>query len=80
MLDYHDLKFLYRGTRNDTSLYIERLNCNKEFYIFESYFSNEGINNHLHITPFYGDYELVYYDIFNGSNITNLFVPKKQSK
>ena len=76
MLDYHDLKFIYGGTRNDSSLYIERLNCNKDFYIFESYFNNEGINNHLHITPFYGDYELVYYDIFNGSNITSLFVPK----
>jgi len=80
MLDYHDIKYIYGGTRNDSSLYIERLNCNKDFYIFESYFKAEGINNHLHITPFYGDFELVYYDIFNGSNITNLFVPKNTVK
>jgi len=80
MLDYHDLKFIYGGTRNDSSLYIERLNCNKDFYIFESYFNNEEINHHLHITPFYGDFELVYYDLLNGSNITNLFVPRNTVK
>ena len=76
MLDYHDLKFIYEDTRDDSSIYIERINCNKDFYIFESYFNNEGINSHLHITPFYGDFELFYYDMFNGSNITDLFIPK----
>ena len=70
-LDDHDIKSYYGDKRKDISLYIERLNCTKDFYIFESYESTS--NSHLFITPFYGDYKMVYYNKFLGPNITDIF-------
>ena len=77
-LDYHDIKFFNSISRTETSLYIERLNCKNDFYIFESYFKKENNYNHLHTIPYYGDYNLVYYDKFNGNEISDLFKPYKE--
>ena len=76
-LDDHDIKYLYGDTRNETSFYIERLNCNKDFYIFETYKDYKN-DYHLHIIPFYGDYNMVYYDTFIGLNLTDIFKPNDE--
>ena len=77
-LDDHDIKSYYGEKRNDISLYIERLNCTKDFYIFESYESTS--NYHLFITPFYGDYKMVYYNKFLGPNLTDIFRPNNEKE
>ena len=80
MMDYHDIKYFYSLSRNDTSMYIERLNCKKDFFIFENYYKYEKtyFNYHLHILPYYGDYELVYYDNILDININNIFKPNNE--
>ena len=77
-LDDHDIKSYYGDNRKDISLYIERLNCTKDFYIFESYERTE--NYHLLITPFYGDYKMVYYNKFLGSKIPDIFRPNNEKE
>ena len=75
--DYHDIKYYYNSNREDTSQYIERLNCNKDFYIIENYQRN-NLNYYLNTVPFYGDYKLVYYEEINGSNINDIFIPNNE--
>ena len=80
--DSHDIKYFYSGTRDDTAFYIEKLNCKKDFYIFENYFFYDKIDfyYHLHVIPFYGDYELLYYENIFGSNIFDIFKPNNEVK
>ena len=82
VLDYHDIKYFYSNRRDDISLYIERLNCKKDFYIIESYFQFKpnDFTYYFYITPFYGDYELSYYDNFDGNSINDIFKPNKEIK
>ena len=79
MLDDHDLIYTYSSSRRFLNHYIEKLNCTKDFFIFESYqdiFS--GIRSEsfsLDVIPLYGDYEIFYNDISANyiNNITSLF-------
>ena len=81
MDDEHDIKSYYGNQRKDVSLYIERLNCTKDFYLFEEYERNERTDNyHLFITPFYGDYKMVYYNNLLGPNITDIFRPNNEKE
>ena len=81
--DDHDIIFRYGSERLFTSLFIERLNCSKDIYIFEdySYISNNDLNqiNHLDISSIYGDYQLIYYENI-ASNITNIFRANNYTK
>ena len=74
--DEHDIIYRYGVERLFTSLFIERLNCTKDIYIFEDYSSinNDDYNHifHLDVNSIYGDYELIYYENI-ASNITNIF-------
>ena len=80
--DSHNIKYLYNGSRNNTAFYLEQLNCKKDFYIFENYFQYDRIdfNYHLHVIPFYGDYELLYYENILGTNIFDIFNPNNEVK
>ena len=66
MLDDHDISYIYSSNRKSTDYYIERINCTKDLYIFESYFDvQEKINKenlYLDINPIYGDYDIFYFD------------------
>ena len=77
-LDDYDIIYTYSNSRKDIGYYIEKLNCTKDFYIFESYFDvNDIVINEIFYTdtiPIYGDYDLFYFDI-NSNNITNIFNP-----
>ena len=78
-LDDHDIIYTYSNSRKEVSYYIERLNCTKDIYIFETYFDvNDNVISEIFYTdtiPIYGNYDLFYFDI-NSNNITNLFNPK----
>ena len=78
MLDDHDISYLSRTNRLLTSFYIEKINCTKDYYIFEDYSNAEDpkyyANIHLDINLFYGEYEMIYYENI-GSNISNIFIP-----
>ena len=76
-LDYHDIKYYYNYFRDSFSFYIEKLNCEKDFYLFENY-EDKNITSHLLITPIYGDYELVYYDTILGRNLNDIFKPNNE--
>ena len=78
LMDVHDIKSYYGEKRTDISLYIERLNCIKDYYIFETY--EKTSDYHLSITPFYGDYKMVYYNKLLGPNITDLFRPYNEKE
>ena len=77
MLDNeHDLSYTYSHSRNNTNFYIERINCTKDFYIFESYYDYKDIIKketfYLDINAIYGEYELFYFDNFI-CNIHDIF-------
>ena len=76
MLDDHDISYIYSSNRKITDYYIERINCTKDLYIFESYFDvQEKINKenlYLDVNPIYGDYDIFYFDNFIG-NVTDIF-------
>ena len=76
-MNYHDIKYYYSYFRDSLSFYIEKLNCKKDFYLFENY-EDKDITSHLHITPIYGDYELVYYDNILGRNVNDIFKPNNE--
>ena len=80
--DSHNIKYLYNASRNNTAFYLEQLNCQKDIYIFENYFQYDRIdfNYHLHVIPFYGDYELLYYENILGTNIFDIFNPNNEVK
>ena len=77
-LDEHDISYTYKSIRSLTSFYIERLNCSKDYYIFQNYINyiDEKLDEqfHLDINSIYGDYNLIYYENIV-SNITNIFKP-----
>ena len=77
-LDEHDVYFSYNSDRNLTSLYVERLNCSKDYYLLYNYFNyiDDKIDQvyHLDINSIYGDYSIIYYENL-ASNITNIFKP-----
>ena len=77
-LDEHDISYTYKSVRSLTSFYIERLNCSKDYYIFQNYVSyiDEKLDEifHLDINSIYGDYNLIYYENIV-SNISNIFKP-----
>ena len=77
-LDEHDVYYSYSSDRNLTSFYTERLNCSKDYYIFQNYINNvdDKLDQiyHLDINSIYGDYNIIYYENI-GSNITNIFKP-----
>ena len=56
--DEHDLSYIYSSSRNITNFYLERINCTKDFYIFESYFDSQDKMQkeifYLDINPIYG--------------------------
>ena len=73
-LDYHDIKYSYKTSKERNSFYVEKLNCKNDFYIYENNnFITESTTYHLKITPFYGDYKLIYYDKINGPKISDIF-------
>ena len=80
--DSHNIMYIYSGTRNETTFYIEQLNCKNDIYIFENYFQYDktDFNFHLHVIPFYGDYELLYYENILGSNIFDIFKPNDEEE
>ena len=77
-LDEHDISYSYGVNRDLTSFYIERLNCSKDYYIFQNYITyvdeKLDINYHLDINSIYGDYNMTYYENI-GSNISSIFNP-----
>ena len=82
MLDNeHDLSYIYSSSRNITNFYLERINCTKDFYIFESYFDSQDKMQkeifYLDINPIYGDYDLYYFYNFFG-NILSIFKKDNQ--
>ena len=80
VLDYHDIKYFYSNRRNNTSLFVEILNCKKDFYIIENYFQYEKVdfNYYLDTIPFYGDYEILYYENIIGNTIDDIFKPNNE--
>ena len=81
-LDYHDIKYFYSSRRANTSLFIEMLNCKKDFYIIENYYQYEKVDfkYYLDTIPFYGDYEILYYENFAGNTINDIFKPNNEIK
>ena len=77
-LDEHDIYYWHTSDRNLSSFYIERLNCSKDYYLFQNYINyvDEKLEQvyHLDINSIYGDYNMIYYENI-GSNITNIFKP-----
>jgi len=63
-------------SNNYISFYLERLDCSKDYYILESYYSLNDIKAsekyRLDINPIYGDYQIFYFDSFF-SNINEIF-------
>ena len=81
MLDDHDILYYYGNDRLLFTLYIEKLNCTKDYYIFEDYTLDEKKENkvyHLDINSIYGEYEMIYYENV-GSNISNIFNPDNET-
>ena len=76
--DQHDLTYISKGSRLLSAFLIEKINCTKDYYIFEDYSSAEESkldkNYYLDINSIYGDYELIYYEN-TGTNISNIFIP-----
>ena len=76
ILDNHDVAYIYSNARYATSFYLERLDCSKDYYILESYYSLNDIKAsekyRLDINPIYGDYQIFYFDSFF-SNINEIF-------
>ena len=77
-LDYHDIKYSYKTSKERNSFYVEKLNCKNDFYIYENNNFITESTYHLKITPFYGDYKLIYYDKINGPKISDIFEPKNE--
>ena len=78
-LDYHDIKYSYKTSKERNSFYVEKLNCKNDYYIYENNnFISESATYHLKITPFYGDYKLIYYDKINGPTISDIFEPNNE--
>ena len=78
VLDYHDIKYYYKSTEERNSFYIEKINCKNDLYIFETNNCILEPSYHLQITPFYGDYKLIYYDNILTTKISDIFIPSNE--